>query len=79
MIAALLLALTLLSPLAEQLGREVGAWRDRRAAAVAADLEEWAAWRAAFLAARPERVAPGRRRRPVFYPFECPPVRDPAA
>ena len=72
MIAVVVIGLPLVVLLVDTIGELLDARRMRRAERIAADLAEWAAYRAAYLAARPERVAPGRRRRPVFVPVACP-------
>lgn len=72
MIFVLVIAAPLVLLLVDTVDTMLTERRLRRAERIAADLAEWAAYRAAYLAARPERVAPGRRRRPVFVPVWCP-------
>lgn len=71
----ILAALLLLGPLLALAGHTLADLvEERRALRVeleARDLDEWTAFRLAFDTARPERIAPGRRRRPMFYPFTC--------
>lgn len=71
----ILAALLILAPLLLLAGRTltdlVDERRALRAELEARERDEWAAFRLAFETARPERVAPGRRRRPVFYPVAC--------